>query len=659
MKIPAIRIDQIGVIIRKEILETIRESKILLTGVILPLVIYPILIFAISSFQNHQEEKLRHKAYRVGLQGDPVTIQPLLEKSTNQFSMIESKLLTSELHNELFDFGLNIIPGVHTNSWEFWLLFSGSNEDSVLGQSAFAQLLNENREMWLYSELTRLGIPEQNPIRVQSLDVSTPEARSGFSLGKIVPLLLIMILVGGCSYTAIDLIAGEKERGCFETLLVSSVLREEVIIGKFSIVLLSGLVSVVLNLFSMFITMKLGLFKSSTPGSIDSFQISPMTIMLVFISLFPIAILFSALLIQFASRAQSYQHGQIMLLPFSLGVMLPCLVAFMPGMHSNSYLAAIPVANTVIVIKEVLEGTIHVPAFILSNLFNLFYSFIFLRTAVKALREEDSLVLVVHDGVSRAELLRDPVKAGLTAFAIIWLIMYFVMAPLQTKSAIPGLMVTLYGLCLISGILLPRIMSLPLRTTLQLQLPSLRSWISLVFALPGTVMIVMVLIQFQNQIMTMPESFFESFNDLLVNNNLSIWMSVFVFAISPGICEEFLFRGGLMGIFRSRVSIHQSVWISALCFGLMHFSIFRLGPTLLIGAILGYIAYLSRSIFPAIVLHAAYNALLIHFGETLSSEVPISLYLAGGVSLLFICFWLLRRDYLANQYKTNPNSQSR
>ncbi len=647
MNLRHIRLDQIGVIIRKELLETIRESKILLTGVILPLVIYPLLIFGISTFQNFQAEKLKHKEYRVGIDGDREELDVFLKDATNRFNFLETDNVYRLIREQAVDFGIEILTGRHANTLQFWMIFSGSNEDSMLGQHALVDLINKNRSEWIREELIRLGIPEAStsPVTITVRDLSTPETRSGFSLGKIIPFLLIMILVGGCSYTAIDLIAGEKERGCFETLLVSSVKREEVIFGKFSIVLIAGIVSVILNLTSMYITMKLGLFRPADPTVETGFQIDPGTILLVFVCLLPVAVLFSALLIQFATRAKSYQHGQIMLLPFSLGAILPCLVAFMPGLHSNSFLVAIPVANTVIVIKEIMEGKLHLPSFFLMNFANLIYSMVFLRMAVRALGEEESLVRVVQDGVSRFEMRRDPVRTGLIGFSIIWLMMYFVMAPFQAYMPVTGLLVTLWGLMLLSTWVLLRVLELPLRSTLRLNRPSVLSLLALVFALPGTMFAAMVIIRVQEIVMPMPEVFTEAFRDLLIDNDLPVWMSLFTFAVSPGICEELLFRGALMGSFSTRVSMHRAVWLSAVCFALMHFSVFRLAPTLVIGLILGYLAMLSRSVVPAMILHALYNGIMIQSGEAISERFTLGTAAMGAFALLFLSLLILLRDF--------------
>ena len=71
------------------------------------------------------------------------------------------------------------------------------------------------------------------PISVQEIDVSTPSGRSVLVLNMMTYLVLLSMLFGGL-YLAIDATAGERERGSLEVLLTSPVPREHLIYGKIS-----------------------------------------------------------------------------------------------------------------------------------------------------------------------------------------------------------------------------------------------------------------------------------------------------------------------------------------------------------------------------------------------------------------------------------------
>ena len=73
-------------------------------------------------------------------------------------------------------------------------------------------------------------------------------------LGQFLPLLFSVLMIGATFYPAIDLTAGEKERGTMETILTSSVGRVELVLGKFFTVMTASLSTVVLSLASLAVT---------------------------------------------------------------------------------------------------------------------------------------------------------------------------------------------------------------------------------------------------------------------------------------------------------------------------------------------------------------------------------------------------------------------
>ena len=92
------------------------------------------------------------------------------------------------------------------------------------------------------------------PIEVRALDAATEQEVGGSVWGRIFPFLLVMMSLTGAFYPAVDLCAGEKERGTMETLLISPASRAEIVVGKFLCVLLASVTTAVLNLASMGLT---------------------------------------------------------------------------------------------------------------------------------------------------------------------------------------------------------------------------------------------------------------------------------------------------------------------------------------------------------------------------------------------------------------------
>src|SRR5690606_1170167 len=122
-----------------------------------------------------------------------------------------------------------------------------------------------------------------------------------------------------------------------------------------------------------------------------------------------------------------------------------------------------------------------------------------------------------------------------------------------------------------------------------------------------------------------PDSLMEGLKDalLLGGGGASLWVVLLVLAVTPAVCEEAFFRGLTLSGLR-RLGPWAAIGISALLFGLAHASIYRLLPTLVLGIVLGYAAWRSRSIFCSMIVHAVNNgfiATLVHF----NAETKLSL----------------------------------
>lgn len=85
-------------------------------------------------------------------------------------------------------------------------------------------------------------------------------------------------------------------------------------------------------------------------------------------------------------------------------------------------------------------------------------------------------------------------------------------------------------------------------------------------------------------------------------------VNLFVIALVPAICEEFIFRGALQRTFLRWVkNPHVAIWISAAIFSTIHFQFFGFFPRLLLGALFGYIYFWTKSIWYTVFAHFLNN----------------------------------------------------
>ncbi|MGQ9864014.1 MAG: lysostaphin resistance A-like protein [Bacteroidia bacterium] len=125
-------------------------------------------------------------------------------------------------------------------------------------------------------------------------------------------------------------------------------------------------------------------------------------------------------------------------------------------------------------------------------------------------------------------------------------------------------------------------------------------------------------------------------------------------ALVPGITEEILFRGALLGYMRQVVSPTAAVWVVGILFSLYHFQPYGLVPRAILGISFGYFALAHKSLLPAMYAHALNNALMVTVAALSESSFPaLKKYLETDyhppilVALIsgIVAFWIGKHIY--------------
>ncbi len=85
-------------------------------------------------------------------------------------------------------------------------------------------------------------------------------------------------------------------------------------------------------------------------------------------------------------------------------------------------------------------------------------------------------------------------------------------------------------------------------------------------------------------------------------------LSIALVVLIAPLVEEMLFRGVVLTAVGSRLGSGAALVVSAALFGMYHFSLWMFVPTFLLGLACGYLAQHRGSLWPAVVLHALFNA---------------------------------------------------
>jgi sodium transport system permease protein len=237
------------------------------------------------------------------------------------------------------------------------------------------RFFSDYRDQIITARLTGHGLSAAlvKPFEVQAENVAPPEKVGGNTIGGLIPYLFILLSFTGAMYPAIDLTAGEKERGTLETILCSPVARVDLVLGKFLMVLTASIATVVWSLVSMGLTFILGglLFAQAAGGRALAAGtrgaaatavlpiLDPLGTLTVLAMVLPVAVLFSALLMALSLAARSAKEAQSYVTPLVAVVIVPAMMGLLPGVELNSRLALVPILNLALVSKELVSGVFH------------------------------------------------------------------------------------------------------------------------------------------------------------------------------------------------------------------------------------------------------------------------------------------------------------
>jgi sodium transport system permease protein len=247
-------------------------------------------------------------------------------------------------------------------------------------------------------EANRLPADLLKPFEVKAQNVAPPEKEAGAILGGIIAYMLIFMCLNGAMHPAIDLTAGEKERGTMETILSSPVSRTHLVLGKFLLVLTASLITAVLLMASVGISTTI-LQKSRVLEQLSEEQgeappqltLKPTAVASVIIMAIPLSVLFSAALITIALFAKSYKEAQSYISPLMFLVVIPAVAAMLPGVDLTPKLAIVPLLNVSLLCKELVTGEYHWNYIVLIFASTCVYAAGALYLAVKMFQRESVL----------------------------------------------------------------------------------------------------------------------------------------------------------------------------------------------------------------------------------------------------------------------------
>jgi sodium transport system permease protein len=550
-------------------------------------------------------------------------------------------------------------------------------------------------ERWVVERrLGERGVPPAvlAPLKTRTVDVATGGQRLGSLMATMLPLFLLITGTLGALFPAINATTTERERGTLETLLASPAGRTEILLGKGLLVLLGGLVTAGLNVASMAMVLRWlfagigaggaiagGAGGGGGAGALADLAIDPAALGLAYLAAVPTLVFVAALVMVAGLFARTFQEANSLSLPVMLLPLASAAIA-VADPPTTAGLLVTPIANTTVLIRDLLTGRATIGAFLLASAASCLYAGLLVSAAARLFNTEQLVnpawePLKFRGFGRRAKKPRVPrppsVDAALALFAVTLLLVLYSAPALAKLPVRPDLqllaivVVTMLGLIAAPALLLAWLAGYPWVETFSLRRPS---WP----ALAGGALVGVGLVPLVNLLYVLQSAIWPASADTSAAAMRMFLPSVAAHPVLTavtvgalaGLCEELLYRGPIQAALTRRLPVTFGLFVTAALFSAAHMDAHGFPLRLLLGLVLGYVVLRGGSIFPAMLLHAMYDATqmaemawFVHTqGAAKTAEQAVQpslesldaafwLTFAVGTVLLVIGTWLFRRAW--------------
>lgn len=358
----------------KEMLDTLRDKRTIITMVLVPVLVFPLILIGTSKLQQNVTEREQARTLTIGFVNhdhDTRLAEYLQNQEGVELIMMDDENQFGELiRNDSILYGIYVPDGFgealdNFDVTSLNLYFTGTR---IAGTDRISSLLTafENRIVQQRLEARQLSQSFVKPFQTQQVNVASGQEMLGKLVGGFLPYLFIIFCFTGAMYPAIDLFTGEKERRTLETLLTAPVSRIEILTGKMGVIALTGLLSAMLALLGLFVGLQVA---AGLPDAIMSVVMGILTlgfILMLLLMLLPLSIFFAGILIPLAIYAKTFKEAQSIVTPLTFLVILPAAMGLLPGLEYTAATALIPILNITLATKEIIAGTIYLPHYLIT-----------------------------------------------------------------------------------------------------------------------------------------------------------------------------------------------------------------------------------------------------------------------------------------------------
>ncbi|MBT3663764.1 MAG: ABC transporter permease [Candidatus Marinimicrobia bacterium] len=356
-------------IAKKEVIDIFRDRRTIIMMVVVPLFLIPVLLGTVFKITKSMAEKASEKQLKVQIYGQeyaPDLYQAFADMNkVIILDQIPTDSIQSYIQQEFLDVAIHVDSDYKVNiakngQAKIRIQFKGTDSFGIT-KDRINGVLKKFENQIVSERMDRLNLKPEvvRAYNINYEDVASKQEKFGKIAGGWFPYVFIIFGFMGAMYPALDLGAGEKERGTLETILSSPASRLDIVLGKFLVVLLAAFLTAFLALGGMAVGIQRIPDIPPEVLIVINEVLNPKTIGLIMTLVLPVAAFFSAMLLGLSIYAKSFKEAQSIVAPLNIVIIFPAVIGTLPGMELNAITSLIPVLNVSLASKDIIAGVIN------------------------------------------------------------------------------------------------------------------------------------------------------------------------------------------------------------------------------------------------------------------------------------------------------------
>lgn len=420
-------IHDVWTLYRRELRSALRERTVVVNGILIPIFLYPVLLWALFSallFVEGLAEGFDSRVAWADSTAAPEVAAALAAHERLELTFVDDPAAArSSLEAGLLDAVILVdaatvggtataganAPGLREGAGNIAtpndppalrVLYDRAEERSRRALSRIESATDSLRTVRLTAEARARGLDTAmlRAFRVEWDNVSSGRDTSRMFLALLVPVFLTIMVALGCFIPAVDTTAGERERSTWETLWTTGPSRGSVILSKYLFVATMGTVAGVLNVVAISASLG-GVLRPLMGDRMEavSFALPAAAVPLMLAGAVLLALLFAAAMMVLAVFARTFKEGQAMVTPAYWLALAPLILGGSPDRTLTPALALVPVANVALAARDAIQARVDGGLVVLAFGVNLVLVLVCLALA-RSLAEREEVVTGEFEG---------------------------------------------------------------------------------------------------------------------------------------------------------------------------------------------------------------------------------------------------------------------